>query len=231
MSARGRKRRGAEAVAVADFEFYPTPPSAITPIIECPDLTLPGGLWLDPCAGTGRIPLTVNAHRSDVVWLMAEIDERHAPHLAAAVRPVDTLLPFGNFLTMAWPHPLAELMIMNPPFSLALDFVRAGFDRAASVLMLQRLNWLAPARSSWLRNYMPDVYSLPTRPSFTGDGSTDAAEYAWFHWPVSGERRRYGRAQMLDDPMQRVMFQDFNPRPRRETQQPQEQPSLFSQIG
>lgn len=205
MSARGRKRKDAPATEVATFEFYPTPPSAILSMVESPLVFLPGGVWIDPCAGTGRIPSTVNGSRSDVTWLLCEIDERHRPALEALCRPQDTLAPFGDFVIRDWPYQRADLMIMNPPFSHALDFVRAGFERAASVLMLQRLNWLAPARAAWLRAHQPDVYTLPTRPSFTSDGATDAAEYAWFHWPTS-ERRAKGAVAMLSSPRQVEMF-------------------------
>lgn len=205
MSAKGRKRKDAPATEVAAFEFYPTPTEAILSIIESPLIDLPGGLWIDPCAGTGRIPRAVNGTRRDVSWILVEIDERHRPALENLIagRPSDVLLPFGDFVHRQWKAShFAEAMIFNPPFSHALDFVRAGFDRAGQLLMLQRLNWLAPARASWLRDHMPDVYVLPSRPSFTADGSTDAAEYAWFHWPFGSTCRRSGLVAMLDKPRQ-----------------------------
>jgi hypothetical protein len=90
------------------------------------------------------------------------------------------------------------VMLFNPPFSLALDFVVAGFDRADWLVMLQRTNWLAPARAAWLRQHMPDVYQLAKRPSFTPDGKTDSAEYSWFVWPPDGRDRRVGRVAMLE---------------------------------
>lgn len=204
MSAKGRKRKDAPATEVAAFEFYPTPTEAILSIIESPLIDLPGGLWIDPCAGTGRIPRAVNDSRHDVSWILVEIDERHRPTLERLIDGRDdVLLPFGDFVHRKWrADHFAEVMIFNPPFSHALDFVRAGFERAGQLLMLQRLDWLAPARSSWLRSYMPDVYVLPSRPSFTGDGSTDVAEYAWFHWPLGATCRRSGAVAMLDKPRQ-----------------------------
>lgn len=45
-----------------------------------------------------------------------------------------------------------------------------------------RLNFLgSKKRCKWLQADMPDVYVLPNRPDFTGDGG-DATEYAWFVW-------------------------------------------------
>ncbi len=206
MSAKGRKRKDAPATEVADFEFYPTPPEAIDSLLESHLVDLPGGVWIDPCAGTGRIPRTVNAYRRDLHWILCEIDERHRETLSAIVTSGDVLLPFGDFVHREWRHPVANVLIMNPPFSHALDFVRAAFERASVVAMLQRSTWIAPARASFLRDHMPDVYALPKRPSFTADGGTDATEYAWFVWP-DGLKRRFGRTAMLDLPRQRSLFE------------------------
>lgn len=201
MSAKGRKRLDAPATEVAAFEFYPTPPDAIVPLLETPLLSLPGGHWIDPCVGSARIPSTVNAHRSDVTWTLCEIDERHRLAITVAMAPRSyVLLPFGDFVIREWTTERADVLIMNPPFSHALDFVRAAFDRAGWVIMLQRIAWMCPARASWLRKHAPDVYSLPKRPSFTGDGKTDMADYAWFVWPPGDRERRWGRVAMLDAP-------------------------------
>lgn len=203
MSAKGRKRADAPRTEVAEHEFYPTPRDTIEMLIASPLLTLPGGLWLDPCAGTGRIPSVTNSMRSDVRWLMVEIDRRHKRQLNSIARRND-LVVISDF--MAHPSTRCEVLIMNPPFSLALEFAAKALRSASHIVMLQRLNWLAPARANWLREHMPDTYVLPRRPSFTGDGSTDATEYAWFHWPTA-DVRRAGRVAMLDAaPLQADMF-------------------------
>lgn len=200
MSATGRKRKDAPPTEVAAFEFYPTPRPTVLSLIDSPLLALPGGHWIEPCAGSGRINSTVNSRRSDVRWTLVEIDPRHEATLRATMRDVDDLLPFGDFVIREWLHPRADVCIFNPPFSHAIAFVEAAFDRASWVVMLQRTNWIAPARASWLRLHCPDVYSLEVRPSFSGDGSTDAAEYAWFVWPPGERDRRTGRIAMLDGP-------------------------------
>lgn len=207
MSAKGRKKADASSTEVAAFEFYPTPRDSIEMLIRSPLLTLPGGHWLDPCVGSGRIPSTVNACRADVTWTLCEIDERHRPGIVDAMGICGyVLLPFGDFVIREWRTEIADVLIMNPPFSHALAFVQAAFERAQWVVMLQRTNWMAPARSSWLRKHQPDIYALPKRPSFTGDGSTDAAEYAWFVWPPDGRDRRWGRVAMLDEVTQPDLF-------------------------
>jgi len=72
---------------------------------------------------------------------------------------------------------------MNPPFSKAVQFADLAIRQCSTVVMLQRLNWLASEdRASWLRDHPPGVYVLPNRPSFVGPG-TDQQEYAWYVWP------------------------------------------------
>lgn len=209
MSARGRTRKAAPSAdvlslegpartEVAAFEFYPTPRDTIEMLIRSPLLSLPGGHWIDPCVGSARIPSTVNALRSDVTWTLCDIDARHRDAITAQMTGGYVLLPFGDFVTCEWRSERADVLIMNPPFTHALEFVKASFERADWIVMLQRVNWLSRPRDAWLRLHCPDVYSLPERPSFTGDGKTDATEYAWFVWPPDGRDRRFGRVAMLD---------------------------------
>lgn len=197
MSARGRKKADGPRTEVAAFEFYPTPRETVLALVDSPLLSLPGGIWIEPCAGSGRINSTVNARRDDVGWLLCEIDPRHRDALTETLRDDDVLLPFGDFVHREWPFSRAAVCCMNPPFSHALAFVEAAMQRAGTVVMLQRLGWWCPARSAWLRKHAPDTYVLPKRPSFTGEG-TDMTEYAWFVWPEGQHDRRFGRVAMLD---------------------------------
>jgi len=205
VSARGRKKKDAPATEVAEFEFYPTPREAIETLIASPWLKLPGGEWIDPCAGTGRIPSVIGSMRTDVHWTLVEIDHRHE----AALRTITRRRMFiGDYLSTAAPSEQFAVMVMNPPFSHALQFVMKAMRHCDTIVMLQRLNWLGPARAEWLRRNQPDVYVLPKRPSFTADGSTDATEYAWFVWHSALEDdRRVGAITMLDAaPLQVGMF-------------------------
>lgn len=81
-----------------------------------------------------------------------------------------------------------DLILTNPPFSLAKEFIEHSLPKAKTVMMLLRLNFLgSKKRHSWWLDNKPDaLYILSGRPSFTGDG-TDATEYAWFVWDKTGQ--------------------------------------------
>lgn len=86
------------------------------------------------------------------------------------------------------------LVIGNPPFAYALEFVEASIALAAptrgTVAMLLRLAFLeSQERASFHRAHPADLYPLASRPSFTPDGKTDSAAYAWLVWgPGRGGR-------------------------------------------
>lgn len=197
MSSKGRKE-------VEQDEFYPTDPKVVMALLESDLVDLPGGTWIEPCAGTGRIVATVNEYRTDVDWIMCELNDRFDPFLSRIRRPrMDTIATYGDFVHREWAYPMASVLIMNPPFSLTLQFVKAGLERAHYVVCVQRQGWFGTKeRSPWLRNYCPDAFTLPWRPSFRPDGKTDSCEYCWYIWPQgSVDGRREGRLAMLDMPV------------------------------
>ena len=197
MSAKGRQGKQVE-----ENEFYPTPRNAILALLESDLVELPGGVWIEPCAGSGRIVSTVNDFRDDVSWIMCELDTRFAPCLAQLKREHDVIAPFGDFVHREWPLPKASVLIMNPPFSMTMQFVQCGLTRADWVVSLQRQGWFGTRdRAPWLRDHCPDSFQIPRRLSFRPDGRVDNCEYSWFVWPpgsLSG--RRTGCLGMLGDP-------------------------------
>lgn len=91
-----------------------------------------------------------------------------------------------------------DLIIANPPYSIALEFIEAALSMRKSqgvVAFLLRINFLgSQERADWHRAHPCKLYVLPRRPSFTG-GGTDATEYAWFVW---GEGHEAGTWEILD---------------------------------
>lgn len=156
-------------------DFYETPGWVTEALIDREPLH---GPVLDPACGDGAILKVL--HRRGVGPLAGNDIEpgeaecylrRCSDYLQTPARP-------------RWPS-----VVMNPPYRLAADFVRvalADVVRGGKVCALLRLNFLGSSRKrldlvgpgSQLRA----VHALSRRPSFTGDGRSDACDYAWFIW-------------------------------------------------
>ena len=143
---------------------------------------------LEPCAGNGAIIRALSRHRMGIKWGAVDIREVCRNPLAstgAAVEICDYLCTGFCFV--------ADLVVTNPPFSLAQEFVERALETqpGAVVAMLLRVAFLASEeRSDLLRRYPPDVLIIPNRPSFTANGNTDQTDYGWFIWPAGEERKR-----------------------------------------
>lgn len=173
---RGGKRSAAD--------YYPTPPWPVRRLLE--RLPLRRGRWLESSAGEGHIIRAVEPIVSGIEWTAVELRPECGPLLTAAGERVRSLT--GNFLSADrdWLG-LAEgeffdVAIGNPPFCHALDFVEHTRRFASTTVLLLRLGFLeTEERAAWLSKWMPDVFVIPDRISFTGDGS-DSTGYAWFAW-------------------------------------------------
>lgn len=165
----------------ATLDYYPTPSWAVHRFLEaCP---LPGGFWLEPCAGDGAIIKAVNSHRNDIAWAANEIQPDMIPKLEA-IPNVCTPVLCSDFLTSSVQQQDFQVVITNPPFTLALECVKKSLELGAEyVVFLLRLNFLASkGRSQFMKEHTPDIYVLSTRPAFTSDGQRDSIDYAWFVW-------------------------------------------------
>lgn len=173
---------------------YPTPAWCIRRAIEA--IPLPGGMWLEPCAGTGAIIETACELRHDIEWHAIEIRAECSRQL----EQIETLsrITIADFLASpVTSHDHFSAVLTNPPYSLAEQFLQRALDLSDHVVLLLRLNFLASSRRAGLmRTNTPDVYVLPNRPSFNGMG-TDSIDYAWFHWQAAGNGR--GSLSILPD--------------------------------
>jgi len=173
MSATGRNLEGNER---RELDFYETEGWVTRSILEAVDVS---GSVLDAGCGTGAILREVikrNAQKISVARGV-ELDP------VRAAKAKETATPnvwCGDFLTMGPAETPWDVVIANPPYALAQEFVDHARVLGTLVIFLLRLNFLGSAAK--FAKYMPDVYVLPKRPSFTGDGRTDATEYAWFVW-------------------------------------------------
>jgi hypothetical protein len=173
-------------------DFYSTPGWVTRAIL--PFLPLTGDV-LDPCAGDGAILREISKHTRarnlDIEPRGIELDGGRA-----AACEAEHACKHEDALYTGWGEP--SLIITNPPYSLALAFVVRALKvitpQGGTVAMLLRLAWLASLeRAKFHERYPADVYVLPRRPSFTGDGKSDSTDYGWFVWGPG----RGGRWQIL----------------------------------
>lgn len=190
------------------LDNYPTPAWAI--LAALPDiLTTPRaedmivraeprarpGLILEPAAGVGNVIAAMHAaglgaHRYEAVEIR--------PEAAAACqqRFSRVRMTIGDFLAHR-SEDVPDLVVMNPPYGgrsqdLARAFIAHALEivrpnRFALVAALLRMNWYADGRTSgrlqWLKGSgLIRILHLGRRPSFTGDGASDASTYAWGIW-------------------------------------------------
>jgi hypothetical protein len=172
-------------------DVYPTPAWCVHRLLE--EVRLPGGHWVEPAAGDGAIFRAVAEVRNDVFWSALEIRPECERVLAKTASVV-----IGNAIMRRWdfrPEPIA-VVLTNPPYDYAEDFVARALATAPRVAMLLRLDFLGSVRRSrFLRATPPDVHPLPNRPSFV-HGKTDRYDYAWFVW-LPERRRKRGEVSVL----------------------------------
>lgn len=172
----------------ADGDFYETPgwvTRAIIPHLKSVGLLANGQRVLEPAAGNGAIVRElISCGVTEENISSYEIDAERA--CASGARCDD-------FLLIDDIHTPFDLIITNPPYSLAMKFAQQGMRMLSpwgAMVMLTRINWLASQRrAAWLRENTPSLFVLPKRPSFTGKG-TDATDYAWLMWrkPSNGRK-------------------------------------------
>lgn len=151
-------------------DSYPTPRWVVHRLLEL--LYLPGGEWLEPAAGGGNIIKAVSEKRQDVRWTAIEKYDLYG-----------NVCTFADFLNHDFQGKRFAATLTNPPYSLAMPFIKKAIEISDTVAMLLRVNFLGSAqRAEWMRNNTPSIYVLPNRPSFTATNGTDATEYAWLVW-------------------------------------------------
>lgn len=166
-------------------DAYYTPESATLAIMpHLPRCTT----VLDPFCGDGYMlkpfyDIGISVSGLDIDSDSVAVSNARMPN--GKFKAVDTLSP-GWIMD-------AELVVTNPPYSLAMESVVrclrfTHFGGTAAFLL--RLSWLASKkRKQFHADHPCDAFVLSARPSFTGDGKTDAADYAWFvYGPGRGER-------------------------------------------
>ena len=184
----------------ASHDHYPTPPGAVLPLVRYAQRArwwATGEAVLDPCCGEGKL-LDALRDFAGLVGHGIELD----PARAELARRRGHQVREGDALVVPWAArgtglEEAPLVVSNPPFSHAEDFVRAALLRMPPrglVAMLLPMNFIeTPGRARLHRACPADIFVLAKRPSFDGKG-TAAIPYAWWVWGREG-----GGWEVLED--------------------------------
>lgn len=170
----------------AENDFYPTPSWCVRRLLEAWRPRLVGTI-LEPCAGSVSIieaaqPMIPNN------WLAVELTK--SCRLEELYRKLGVEAILGqDCLTLGHRKGVLcesiECVWTNPPYLLAEEIIlhHRNIYENADLVFLLRIGFLeAEKRKAFWRSLgMADVYVLPNRPSFNGNG-TDSACYAWFVW-------------------------------------------------
>ncbi len=117
--------------------------------------------FLEPCRGDNNI---YNKIPNNIITFWCEIKEDR------------------DYLNFKFPYTI-DLIITNPPYSLAQEFIEKSLAEARTIVYLLRLDFFGSIKRHefWIRNTPTHLYVLSKRPSFIGKG-TDANNYGWFVW-------------------------------------------------
>ena len=173
--------RGAKRV---ESDFYATPIECVNSLIDALPELLYADFILEPSAGNGNILKAIKAKNPDGACHIEAIELREEER--ENLEELADMVTIGDFLKVNTEYRYYDLIIGNPPYSLAQEFIDKALellDYEGRLILLLRLNFFgSKKRFEWWQNKIPSrVYVLSNRPSFTGKG-TDATEYAWFIW-------------------------------------------------
>lgn len=167
--------RGAER---HERDFYETPPEAVHSIAH---LLPRAGYVYDAGCGSGALVRHAGSVLSGAYVTGVDlVPQVEAGEHYDEVHAVD-------WLEFEEDQPsTTKMVITNPPYSKAREFIDHALDLVGPeghVWALLRLGFLASQRRfHWWQQHPADVYVLSKRPSFTGNGRTDASAYMWAAW-------------------------------------------------
>jgi hypothetical protein len=166
-------------------DFYPTPfdvTESLIPLIEKILEGTPGRIW-EPCAGDLDMTRVLEWHGFEVT--------------STDIRDTGIILPENNgfggfdFLNgnpadeLGW-LPEADMIVMNPPFALAAEFIRKALTYTPNVACLMKIDyWNAISRLPMWTETRPAFYlPLTWRPAFlkAERGNSPLMNCAWCVW-------------------------------------------------
>lgn len=166
-----------------ETETYRTPGDAFLPLL-CYNPRWFCGRGFDPSAGDGRMLAEIIRRGNPGPHFANDIREEEEPRLRGNIPSAK--ITIGDYLSMKSP-PEADFLITNPPFTLAVEFVKKAREHITGpILILQSVSWQGTSkRSRWLKEEsgLAYVLNLPRRPRWevdVGTAHSNIWDFAWF---------------------------------------------------
>lgn len=160
-------------------DFYATPVDVVKNFLNNYDL--PKGNILEPSAGNGNVikALRDKGIQNNITAIEIRKEEENNLNMLSDKVIIDNFLEWN-------PDKDYGVIIGNPPYSLAREFIEKCFEISNEntvIIMLLRTAFLESKSrfEFWQEHPLTELHVLSKRPSFTGKG-TDATSYSWFVW-------------------------------------------------
>lgn len=163
-------------------DFYATPIDVVENMLSFINLDGVEKI-LEPSAGNGNI-LKAIANKTNAEITSLEIREEEY----SSLKELSDIVIIDDFINYEFDDKY-DLIIGNPPYSNAIDFVEKSLSLLSEngrLIFLLRTAFLESKKryEFWQNNSLSELLVLSKRPSFTGKG-TDATSYSWFVWDKS----------------------------------------------
>jgi hypothetical protein len=171
-----------------EHDYYTTPIKPIMDFLDAFDREVtaidPSWYVLDPCAGGDANTLMPYPAALELKGFTGRVD-------TIDIR-ADSPAQYKDDYLQHHLQDFPDLIITNPPFYLAEEFVGkalADVEPGGYVVMLMRLNWFGSAkRFQFFQKNMPNYCFIHSkRMSFVPGGKTDSIEYAHMVWHDNGQ--------------------------------------------
>ena len=185
-------------------DFYPTPYDVTQSLIPLIRSLIPDGgrIW-EPCSGDMDMTRVLEWHGYEVT--------------STDIRETGQGIGGFDFLNddpeekWGW-IPEVDMIVMNPPFSLAAEFIERALQYTPNVACLMKIDyWNAVSRLPLWQKRIPQFFlPLTWRPAFLAKerGNSPLMNCAWCVW-VDDEHRDLGKDICLIEPMKKIVYPGY----------------------